>query len=77
MAELQSSRPYPPPPWLQPSRCLPDFLQSVNLKYVKLGYHYLIAQLLTFLLIPLMAVILVQASQMNPVSLVFLFFLHA
>ncbi|KAL4198916.1 hypothetical protein AMTRI_Chr03g48460 [Amborella trichopoda] len=64
MAEFQSSQPYPPR--CQPSRRLPDFLQSVNLKYVKLGYHYLITHLLTLLLIPLMAVILVQASQMNP-----------
>lgn len=24
-------------------RRLPDFLQSVNLKYVRLGYHYLIS----------------------------------
>ncbi|XP_057975708.1 3-ketoacyl-CoA synthase 4 [Malania oleifera] len=48
------------------SRRLPDFLQSVNLKYVKLGYHYLISNLLTLCLVPLMVVILVQASQMNP-----------
>lgn len=44
---------------------LPDFLQSVNLKYVKLGYHYLITHLLTLCLVPLMAVTVVQASQMN------------
>ncbi|KAK4793596.1 hypothetical protein SAY86_024031 [Trapa natans] len=49
----------------QPRR-LPDFLQSVNLKYVKLGYHYLITHLLTLLLVPLMAVIIIEASQMNP-----------
>ncbi|PSS19798.1 3-ketoacyl-CoA synthase [Actinidia chinensis var. chinensis] len=48
------------------SRRLPDFLQSVNLKYVKLGYHYLISNLLTLCLIPVMAVILIEASQMNP-----------
>ncbi|XP_028765784.1 3-ketoacyl-CoA synthase 4 [Neltuma alba] len=48
------------------SRRLPDFLQSVNLKYVKLGYHYLMTHLLTLLLIPLGAVIFVQASQTNP-----------
>ncbi|KAL6013593.1 Protein Nef [Asimina triloba] len=50
-------------------RGLPDFLQSVNLKYVKLGYHYLITHLLTLCLIPLMLVILVEASQMNPQGL--------
>ncbi|CAM8907090.1 unnamed protein product [Rhodiola kirilowii] len=48
------------------SRRLPDFLQSVNLKYVKLGYHYLIKHLLTLCLIPLMVVIMVEASRMNP-----------
>ncbi|CAI9116740.1 OLC1v1017972C1 [Oldenlandia corymbosa var. corymbosa] len=50
----------------QPSRRLPDFLQSVNLKYVKLGYHYLISHLFTLCLVPLMAVILIEASQTNP-----------
>ncbi|KAI5656064.1 hypothetical protein M9H77_24857 [Catharanthus roseus] len=48
------------------SRRLPDFLQSVNLKYVKLGYHYLISHLLTLCLVPLMSVIFIEASQMNP-----------
>ncbi|KAL4389421.1 hypothetical protein HN51_010303 [Arachis hypogaea] len=48
------------------TRILPDFLQSVNLKYVKLGYHYLITHLLTLCLIPLMSIIIIQASQMNP-----------
>ncbi|KAH7517810.1 hypothetical protein FEM48_Zijuj09G0103700 [Ziziphus jujuba var. spinosa] len=48
------------------SRRLPDFLQSVNLKYVKLGYHYLMTHLLTLCLVPLMAVIVIEASQMNP-----------
>lgn len=48
------------------TRILPDFLQSVNLKYVKLGYHYLISNLLTLCLIPVMAMIIVEASQMNP-----------
>ncbi|VVA31530.1 PREDICTED: 3-ketoacyl-CoA synthase [Prunus dulcis] len=48
------------------SRRLPDFLQSVNLKYVKLGYHCLITHLLTLCSVPLMAVVVIQASQMNP-----------
>nr|XP_043635576.1 3-ketoacyl-CoA synthase 4 [Erigeron canadensis] len=47
-------------------RRLPDFLQTVNLKYVKLGYHYLISNLLTLCLIPIMIVIIINASQMNP-----------
>lgn len=49
-----------------PSRRLPDFLQSVNLKYVKLGYHYLITHLLALCLIPLMVVILLEAVRTNP-----------
>ncbi|KAK6115338.1 hypothetical protein DH2020_007607 [Rehmannia glutinosa] len=48
------------------SRRLPDFLQSVNLKYVKLGYHYLISNLLTLCLVPIMVIIIIEASQMNP-----------
>ncbi|CAA0843390.1 3-ketoacyl-CoA synthase 4 [Striga hermonthica] len=48
------------------TRRLPDFLQSVNLKYVKLGYHYLISHLLTLCLVPLMAVVTIEAAQMNP-----------
>ncbi|XVE69876.1 hypothetical protein DITRI_Ditri10aG0026700 [Diplodiscus trichospermus] len=51
---------------IQQSRRLPDFLQSVNLKYVKLGYHYLISNLLTLCFIPLIAVISIEVSQMNP-----------
>ncbi|KAJ4780750.1 3-ketoacyl-CoA synthase [Rhynchospora pubera] len=49
-----------------PNRRLPDFLQSVNLKYVKLGYHYLITHLLTLLLLPLIAVVLLEAIQTDP-----------
>ncbi|KAL3840302.1 hypothetical protein ACJIZ3_024893 [Penstemon smallii] len=48
------------------TRRLPDFLQSVNLKHVKLGYHYLISHLLTLCLIPIMTIIILEASQMNP-----------
>ncbi|GMI89745.1 3-ketoacyl-CoA synthase 4 [Hibiscus trionum] len=50
---------------IQQSRRLPDFLQSVNLKYVKLGYHYLISNLLTLCFIPLIAAISIEVSQMN------------
>ncbi|KAJ7966756.1 3-ketoacyl-CoA synthase [Quillaja saponaria] len=46
-------------------RVLPDFLQSVNLKYVKLGYHYLISNLFTLCFIPLIVVTLVEVSQMD------------
>ena len=51
---------------IQHNRRLLDFLQSVNLKYVKLGYHYLISNLLTLCLILVMIVILIEASQTNP-----------
>lgn len=50
---------------IRQSRRLPDFLQSVNLKYVKLGYHYLITNLLTLCFVPLIIVTLIEASQMN------------
>ncbi|KAJ4965972.1 hypothetical protein NE237_017821 [Protea cynaroides] len=43
----------------------PDFLQSVKLKYVKLGYHYLIIHLLTLCLIPIMSLVVVQFSQLS------------
>lgn len=54
---------------IQSSRKLPDFLQSVNLKYVKLGYHYLITHLITLLLLPLMAGILLEVGRMVPEDL--------
>ncbi|KAH6823526.1 3-ketoacyl-CoA synthase 4 [Perilla frutescens var. hirtella] len=44
---------------------LPDFLQTVNLKHVKLGYHYLISHLLTLCIAPLMIAVVVQAMQTN------------
>lgn len=36
---------------------LPDFLQSVNLKYVKLGYHYLINHGVYLFTIPILVVV--------------------
>lgn len=38
-------------------RRLPDFLQSVNLKYVKLGYHYLINHGVYLFTIPILLVV--------------------
>ncbi|XP_009782317.1 3-ketoacyl-CoA synthase 4-like [Nicotiana sylvestris] len=49
----------------QSTSVLPDFLQSINLKYVKLGYHYLVTHFLSLCLVPLISVTFVQASQMN------------
>ncbi|XP_074372901.1 3-ketoacyl-CoA synthase 4-like [Apium graveolens] len=45
---------------------LPDFLQTVNLKYVKLGYHYLISNLFTLILLPFIIITFIQFSQTNP-----------
>lgn len=44
------------------SRELPDFKQSVKLKYVKLGYHYLITHLMYLCLSPLVVLIAAQLS---------------
>ncbi|CAH9063595.1 unnamed protein product [Cuscuta epithymum] len=44
------------------SRKLPDFKQSVKLKYVKLGYHYLITHGMYLCLSPLVVVIAAQLS---------------
>ncbi|KVI01977.1 3-ketoacyl-CoA synthase 9-like [Cynara cardunculus var. scolymus] len=55
-ANVQIQRPPPP---------LPNFLASVKLKYVKLGYHYLVTNLLTLCLLPLIAVAAVHVSQLN------------
>ncbi|KAI3497316.1 hypothetical protein L1887_39841 [Cichorium endivia] len=44
---------------------LPNFLVSVKLKYVKLGYHYLMSHLLTICLLPLIVVTAVHASALN------------
>lgn len=38
-------------------RRLPDFLQSVNLKYVKLGYHYLMNNLVYLAMLPFLVVV--------------------
>lgn len=38
-------------------RRLPDFLQSVNLKYVKLGYHYMISHGIYLMTLPVLIVV--------------------
>ncbi|KQK17805.1 3-ketoacyl-CoA synthase 11 [Brachypodium distachyon] len=59
----------PPSPAPEPRR-LPDFLQSVRLKYVKLGYHHhLISHGKYLLLSPLMALAAVQLSTVSPGAL--------
>lgn len=47
-------------------RRLPDFLQSVNLKYVKLGYHYLINHGIYLATIPVL--VLVFSAEVGSLS---------
>ncbi|XP_021276368.1 3-ketoacyl-CoA synthase 10 [Herrania umbratica] len=47
-------------------RRLPDFLQSVNLKYVKLGYHYLISHGIYLATIPVL--VLVFSAEVGSLS---------
>lgn len=50
--------PPPPPP--------PDFSKSVKLKYVKLGYQYLVNNFFSFLLVPIMLALGIHVSQAGP-----------
>ncbi|KAI3454041.1 hypothetical protein Pfo_010704 [Paulownia fortunei] len=58
MNESKASTPLVP----TSSRKLPDFKQSVKLKYVKLGYHYLITHGMYLFLSPLAVVVAAQLS---------------
>ncbi|KAL8117993.1 3-ketoacyl-CoA synthase 6 [Apium graveolens] len=49
---------------------LPNFTNSVRLKYVKLGYQYLINHILTLLLIPIIASISLEILRIGPNELV-------
>ncbi|XVF02275.1 hypothetical protein REPUB_Repub04eG0161700 [Reevesia pubescens] len=49
---------------------LPDFSNSVKLKYVKLGYQYLVNHILTLMLIPVMAGILIEVLRLGPQEIV-------
>ncbi|XP_071940509.1 3-ketoacyl-CoA synthase 11-like [Coffea arabica] len=51
---------------------LPNFLSSIRLKYVKLGYHYLISNALYLMLIPLLGVLSVHLSTVSVIDLVLL-----
>lgn len=46
----------------------PDFLRSVNLKYVKLGYHYLIQHAMYLLLIPLSMAVAAEMGRLRYVG---------
>ncbi|XP_057462379.1 3-ketoacyl-CoA synthase 6-like [Actinidia eriantha] len=45
---------------------LPDFTNSARLKYVKLGYQCLVNHIITFLLIPIMASIVIVVLRLGP-----------
>ncbi|KAI0494766.1 hypothetical protein KFK09_024909 [Dendrobium nobile] len=49
-----------------PSPPLPEFKNSVKLKYVKLGYQYLVNHILTLLLIPIIAAVGLEVARMGP-----------
>ncbi|KAK6161464.1 hypothetical protein DH2020_004845 [Rehmannia glutinosa] len=51
---------------------LPNFLQSVRLKYVKLGYHYLISHAMYLLLVPLLGIFSLHLSTFTMDDLVLL-----
>eukprot|EP00850_Spirogloea_muscicola_P006351 SM000030S11360 [mRNA] locus=s30:297216:299220:+ [translate_table: standard] len=48
---------------------MPDFLQSVNLKHVKLGYHILVSHAVTLCLLPLVLSAGAELARMGPVRL--------
>ncbi|KAF3509437.1 hypothetical protein F2Q69_00004431 [Brassica cretica] len=54
------------------TRKLPNFLLSVNMKYAKLGYHYLITNLFKLCLVPLMSVVITYISRLTPDDLLHL-----
>lgn len=47
---------------------MPDFLRSVNVKYVKLGYHYLIGHAIYVLLIPLSMAVVAEIGRLRYVA---------
>ncbi|MBA0586319.1 hypothetical protein Gorai_017063, partial [Gossypium raimondii] len=48
----------------------PDFSSSVKLKYVKLGYQYVVDHFLTLLLVPVMVGILIEVVRLGPEEIV-------
>ncbi|MCE0481378.1 3-ketoacyl-CoA synthase 20 [Datura stramonium] len=49
---------------------LPNFLQSIRLKYVKLGYHYLISNAMYLFLVPVLGVLVVHVMTISVEDLV-------
>lgn len=48
------------------ARSKPDFSNSVKLKYVKLGYRYLVNHIIPLTLVPVMAAVLVKVLRLGP-----------
>lgn len=48
---------------------VPSFSNSVKLKYVKLGYQYLVNHILTFLLVPIIISVIIEALTIGPEEL--------
>ncbi|KAJ8501183.1 hypothetical protein OPV22_011735 [Ensete ventricosum] len=53
-----------------PMAPLPEFSSSVKLKYVKLGYQYLVNNFVTLLFIPVMAAVYLELVRMGPEEIV-------
>lgn len=49
---------------------LPNFLQSIRLKYVKLGYHYLISNAMYLFLVPVLGVLCVHVMTISVEDLI-------
>ncbi|KAL0332484.1 UNVERIFIED_CONTAM: 3-ketoacyl-CoA synthase 6 [Sesamum calycinum] len=54
------------------AQILPNFSTSVKLKYVKLGYQYLVNHILTFLLIPIMLAVFLEILRLGPEEILLL-----
>lgn len=48
----------------------PQFSNSVRLKYVKLGYQYLVNHILALLLIPIMVAISIELARVGPAEII-------
>ncbi|KAF7139045.1 hypothetical protein RHSIM_Rhsim07G0147200 [Rhododendron simsii] len=66
MSVSNLDEPFVPP---SSSRKLPDFKKSIKLKYVKLGYHYLITHGMYLFLTPSIVVVAAQLSTFSPQDL--------
>lgn len=61
-----------PETWGGSTNNLPNFLLSIRLKYVKLGYHYLMSKAMCIFLTPLIGIALVHISTLTVDDVLFL-----